>query len=206
VLAVASVFGSEHPLWAWKEPNAWTLEDAEEILWNSPWAQEQRFRFFNSRRSIRQITYFVRLQSAQPVRLALAKAFLSQPESNVVTVEKTNPQKMRELAEQQRLPNELVLSLIMSPQFVHNRLNQSTFGALSQVSYVQYRNRKIGLKAFVPPSKTTFGEAWFRFPRPDLGSNPGKLRFVTSLKMPYRIGVDVEFDASKLMFLGKLEY
>ena len=48
--------GSEQQLWTWKEPNVWSLEDAAAILWNSPWAQEQRFRFYNSRRNIRQIT------------------------------------------------------------------------------------------------------------------------------------------------------
>lgn len=123
LLGVVRGLGSEQVPWISKEPDLWTLQDAERILWESPWVQEQRFRFYNSRRRVRQITYFVRLQSARPVRLALAKAFLSQPEDYVVSVNRTDPQKMHELSESFKLEDELVLSLIMSPRFVHTRLN-----------------------------------------------------------------------------------
>ncbi len=192
--------------WIVKEPAAWTLQDAEEILWSSPWVQERRFRFFNARHAIRQITYYVRLQSARPVRLALAKAFLSQPDNFVVTVKRTDPGRMQELSEEFRLPGELVVSLIMSPQFIHERLNEQVYETLKKSSYLQYEGRKIGLKDFVPPSKTTFGEAWFRFPRPEVTSSSRKLRFVTVLEVPYRVSVKVEFDTHRLVFLGKLEY
>lgn len=192
--------------WTAKEPATWTLEDAEQILWNSPWVQEHRFRFFNSRRQIRQITYYVRLQSARPVRLALAKAFLSQPEDYVVSIEGTDPGKVQALSEEFKLKDELVLSLIMSPQIVHRRLNNQSYETLNQSSYLQYGDQNIVLKDYVPPEKTTFGEAWFRFPRPEIDSSPSKIRFVTTLKMPYRVSVKVEFDTSKLAFLGQLEY
>jgi len=62
------------------------------------------------------------------------------------------------------------------------------------------------LKDFVPPARTTFGEAWFRFPRPEVTSGSSKIRFLTALEVPYRVSVKVEFDTHRLDFLGKLEY
>jgi hypothetical protein len=206
LLGLAPAFGSENMPWITKEFTEWTLQDAEQILWNSPWVETRRFRFFNARRRILQITYCVRLQSARPVRLALAKAFLSQPENYVVSVDRTNPQQMQELSERFKLPDELVLSLIMTPQFVHRHLNNHSFETLGKTSYLQYGGQKMGLKGFVPPEKTTFGEAWFRFPRPEINSSSSKIRFVTSLEVPYRVSIKVEFDTSELKFLGQLEY
>jgi hypothetical protein len=206
LLGLISVRGAGDSLWAEKDPAIWTLQDAEEILWNSPWVKERSFRFFNTRRRIRQITCYIRLQSARPVRLALAKAYLSQPESKVISVSKTDPAEMQRLSELYKLPDELVFSLIISPQFIHSRLNNHSFDTLSKTSHLRFGNQKIALKDFVQPAQTTFGEAWFRFPRPDIDSDTSKILFVTKLEMPYRVSIKVEFDTSKLQFLGQLEY
>lgn len=206
LLGFISLWGSDSKVWSVKEPAAWTLQDAEQILWQSPWVRHHNFRFFNSRRRVRQITYYVRLQSALPVRLALAKAFLSQPESNVVSVKDADPEQMLTLSERLKLTDELVLSLIISPQFFHRRLNELSLENLKRSSCLYYGRRKIGLKDFVPPEKTTFGEAWFRFPRPETEPVPDKIRFVTKLEIPYRVSVNVEFDTAALHFLGQVEY
>jgi hypothetical protein len=203
---VLTISGEDGSQWLAKEPALWSLQDAEQILWNSPWVQESRFRFFNSRRRIRQITYYVRLQSARPVRLALAKAFLSQPERNVVSVKRTDPQEIEELSEQFRIPDELVFSLIISPRFVHHRLNDTSSETVRQTSLVQLGDQAVPLKEFVPPEKTTFGEAWFRFPRPKVNSDVDKIQFVTRLEIPYRVSIKAEFQISKLLFLGELEF
>jgi len=201
-----SASGSEDLSRSPAEVSLWTLESAEQILWKSPWVREGRFRFFNSKRRIRQITYYVRLQSALPVRLAMAKAYLSQPEANVIDVGGTDPEELEELSKQFRLPDEVVFAVIISPQFIHRRLNGYSFETLAESSYLQLGDKKIRLKEFVPPEKTTFGEAWFRFPRPELDLGSGKIRFVTSLEVPYRISVDSKFDPSELEFMGRLEY
>ena len=113
---------------------------------------------------------------------------------------------IEELAEQMKIPDELVLSLIAFPPFIHNQLNDLSLEGLREKTYVLTgKSEKIGLKDYVSPEQSTFGEAWFRFPRPDT-SDLRKIRFVTSLEVRRKVSIKVEFDVSELQFDNKLEY
>jgi len=197
----------EEKPWVGKEPAIWTLQDAERVLWNSPWAKATSYRFFGSKGDIWKFTFYVRLQSAQPVRLALARAFQMQQADQYVIRADLSEEPIEELAERIRIPDEMVFSLIAFPPFIHDRLNGLSVEELQKKTYLQVgRSGKIRLKAFVPPEKTTFGEAWFRFPRPEIDPVAQKIRFVTSLEVPRQIAIKADFDVSKLEFGRRLAY
>ena len=201
------VGGSENSPWVAKDPHLWTLQDAEQVLWKSPWVRTSRSRFFTSRLRIRQITCYVRIQSAQPIRMAMATAHLMQPDRFVIRAGTVDSEAMLKLSEEFRVPDELVVALIAWPGFVHGQLDNHTYESLTEATYLQLDSgERLRLKGFVPPSETTFGEAWFRFARPELGPDSGKVKFVTRLEKPHSIDVKVAFDPSKLGFDGEVAY
>ena len=139
--------------------------------------------------------------------MAMAAAHLMQPDRYVIRAGTVDSEAMLKLSEEFRIPDELVVALIAWPGFVHGQLDNHTYESLAGSTYLQLDNgERLRLKGFVPPSETTFGEAWFRFTRPDLSPDSEKVRFVTRLEKPHSIDVKVACDPSKLGFEGKLAY
>jgi len=193
--------------WVTKDPSAWTLQDAEMVLWNSPWAKSTSYRFFGSRGAIWKFTFYVRLQSARPVRLALARAFEMQQADHYVIRADHSGTPIEELAERIQIPDEMVFSLIAFPPFIHNQLDDQSIEELRKKTYVLVgKSEKIGLKDYVPPKESSFGEAWFRFPRPKASSDFQEIRFVTTLEVRRKVSIKVAFDVSELEFGNQLEY
>jgi hypothetical protein len=130
-----------------------------------------------------------------------------QPYNHVVTVEPPDPRGTERLAEQIRHDDEIVFAVFALPRSAYRHLNSQSREELEERSYILLGDsEKIRMKEFVPPEKTTFGEAWFRFPRPEITSAFQKIKFVTSLEVPHQVSVEVEFDVPKLKFGGRLEY
>jgi len=199
--------GRDDQPWISKEPSDWTLQDAEIVLWNSPWAKETSYRFFGSKGAIWKFTFYVRLHSARPVRLALARAFQMQESDHNVIRADLSGEPIEELAAQIQIPDEMVFSLIAFPPFIHNRLNSQSLAKLREKTYAVVGNReKLSLKDFVPPENSTFGEAWFRFARPQINSDFEEIEFVTSVEVPRQITIKAKFKVSELEFDNRLEY
>jgi hypothetical protein len=195
---------SDRP-WVDKDPAHWTLEDAELVLWQSPWAKVRTFGFFDRRGIQREARLCVRIQSALPMRLALAQAYQLQPEPDVVQAGTAAPETTEAVANQLHFEGELVFSLIIFPPFLQRRLDNQDLKRLQEVSWLLVDGRKIGLKTFIPPARSSFGEAWFRFPRPE--TRPGStLKFVTAVQIPQRIKIQTEFRVEDLTFRKHPEY
>ena len=210
VLVAVLVFGltqleAEDQPWVVTDPSAWTLEEAEAVLWDSPWAKVKAVPFFGRDGNRWEARFCVRLQSALPIRIALAQSFQLQPEDFVYRPAKLDHQKTEELAAQISLPGEIVLSVIIFPPSFHRRLNEQDSAEIRKTTHLFINKESVPLKAFIPPKDSSFGEAWFRFPRPDLREGE-RIRFVTELHTPRKMKVEVEFETSDLLFQGKLEY
>ncbi len=191
--------------WLDKDPADWTLEDAEFVMWQSPWAKVRTFGFFDRRGIQREARLCVRIQSALPMRLALAQAYQLQPEPDVVQAGGARRETTRAVADQLHLEGEIVFSLIIFPPFLQRRLDQQDLKRLREATSLLVDGRKITLKAFVPPAQSTFGEAWFRFPCPETGPR-SSLKFVTAVRIPQKIRIQTEFEVEDLTFQDRPEY
>jgi hypothetical protein len=191
--------------WLKLEPAAWTLEDAESVLWKSPWAKVKVVPFFDRNGNRREARFCVRIQSALPIRIAMAQSFQLQPEDFVYRPAKLNHEKTMELASQIALKGEMVLSVIVFPPLFHRRLNEEDPAAVQKATQMLVDHQRIPLKKFVAPKDSSFGEAWFRFPRPELKKGQ-TVRFSTEIHTPRRMKVEVLFETSELFFEGKLSY
>ncbi|UCF38485.1 MAG: hypothetical protein JSU96_06490 [Acidobacteriota bacterium] len=205
LLVVTAAFGEGRP-WIDKPPEHWTLQDAEAILWKSPWVGYKEFRFFNSRGLARDGRICARIQSARPIRLALALAFQAQPEPNVVNLKTPDAESVQEMAEQIHLQGEFVISIIAFPPSFHRRLDKQPFEQLQKETFLTVGSLKLPLQRYVPPKDTTFGEAWFRFARPEITSNTDRVQFTTRLRVPGKMKVSIDFDPAKLQFEGQVDY
>lgn len=197
---------AEDSPWISKQPSEWTLEDAEVVLWHSPWVKFKILKFFGSQGRIREAKFYVRIQSARPVRLAMAEAYTMQPEGHVYRVDQVPSEDIEEIAEQIEFPGEIVFSLIAFPPSFHRRLNEQDLESLRKNAYLLVGETRIALKQFVPPERTTFGEAWFRFPRPALDSQMEKIRFQATLKVPRDFKIGCSFSLAELIFQGEPAY
>lgn len=201
-----TVFAADDPPWVSKHPSEWTLEDAEVVLWHSPWVKFRILKFFGSSGRVREAKFYVRIQSARPVRLAMAEAYTMQPEGHVHRVGKVPSEHIEQIADQIELPGEIVFSVIAFPPSFHRRLNEQDPESLRKTVYLQAGETRIALKQFVPPERTTFGEAWFRFPRPVLDSQTDKIRFQATLKVPRNFKINCSFSLAELIFQGEPAY
>lgn len=206
VSALLTLAAKEGQPWLERPPESWTLHDAEAILWNSPWVSHKDFRFFIRGGYRVNGKVYARIQSARPVRLALAIAFLAQPEPNVVNVKVPDRKSTEKIAEEIHLPDEFVVSVIAFPPFVHRQLNDQSFDDLRDESWLSIGNRKFPLRGYVAPKDTSFGEAWFRFAKPEITADSGPIQFTTRLKVPGKMKVSVDFDPAKLEFQKQLAY
>jgi len=206
LFSVGNVVGGGARPWADKVAAEWTLDDAEAVLWKSPWVAFDTYRFFGTRFREREAYFYVRIQSARPIRLALAKAYRMQPEPNVVKAGPVDQKDIEKVAEGMHLRDELVLSLICFPPSFHRRLNELGFAELTRETYLEVGKHHIPLKGYVAPDSSPFGEAWFRFVRPSIDSASVNLRFVTTVKVPQRVKLEVAFDPAKLIFEDRVEY
>ncbi len=191
--------------WLKLDPATWTLEDAESVLWTSPWAKVKVVPFFDRNGNRREARFCVRLQSAMPIRIAMAQSFQLQPEDFVYRPAKLDHEKTLELASQIALPGEMVLSVIVFPPSFHRRLNEEGQAAVRKATRLLVDRQRIPLKTFVAPKDSSFGEAWFRFSRPELKKGQ-TIRFSTELHTPRRMKVEVEFETNELFFKGELSY
>lgn len=204
--ALLALAASEGQPWVDRSPESWTLHDAEAVLWESPWVGHKDFRFFHPAGFVQTGKLYARIQSARPIRLALAIAFLGQPEPNVVNVKVPDRRSTEKIAEEIHLPGELVISLIAFPPSFHRRLNEQSFDRLRDQSSLSIGSLKLPLRGYVPPKDTSFGEAWFRFARPEITTDSEPIQFSTRLKVPGNMKVSIEFDPAKLQFQDQLAY
>jgi len=191
--------------WLNLEPATWTLADAESVLWKSPWAKVKVVPFFDRSGNRREARFCVRIQSALPIRIAMAQSFQLQPEDFVYRPAKLDHKKTMELASQIALKGELVLSVIVFPPSFHRRINEEDPATVQKATRLFVDHQRIPLKTFVAPEDSSFGEAWFRFPRPELKKGQ-TVRFSTELHTPRRMKVEVLFETSELFFEDKLCY
>lgn len=185
-------------LWERETSAKWTLEDTQKILWQSPWVKRKPYFFYNAPRSRMEVEFFVRIQSAEPVRLALAKFAQFQPERNIRVVGPVDPDETRRRAEEMRFPEELVVAVVGFPPSFHYDLNRYSLRLLQPYTSVQIgKGEEIPLKAFIAPGDSQYGEALYRFPRPTLSARSSTLRFRTALWIPHRVDLEVKFDIDK---------
>jgi len=201
-----AVSAAEDAPWVSKQPSEWTLEDSEAVLWHSPWVKFKTLKFFGSSGRVREAKFYVRIQSARPVRLALAEAFARQPEGHVHRVGPVPNERIEQIAGQIEFPGEIVFSLVAFPPSFHRRLNEQDPESLRKTVYLQVGEARIALKQFIPPERTTFGEAWFRFPRPDFDSQTKEIRFHATLKVPRDFKLGLSFSLAELTFQGEPAY
>jgi hypothetical protein len=221
VMAAASVVGQKQPK-PWTE---WSKKDAQKILTDSPWAQQQvdqdfveptpltRPRDPSIDATLKQnegMTSHIRFFSARPVRQAFVRIIQLQkkdltPEmlTRLNTFAETPSANLIVIAVAVENPDANFLGKAM--QIYRN----ATTTKLKNTTYLERSDgKRVFIEEYTPPGSDGFG-ARFIFPRtldgkPFLSPEHTIVRFVSELDSQIKLRMD--FKVSEMMLDGKLEY
>jgi len=212
----------------------WSKKDAEKILSNSPWAQNQvdtdtSEMFFSptsdpniSRKTANDqarleggatnqsinVKYVIRFFSARPVRRALVRLIELQSSPSAEVKER-----MHNFANV-KATDSIIVTLSVestdqrSERAVMQIINSAVTGTLKNDAYLERNGKRQFLEEYVPPGKDGFG-ARFIFLRlmdeqPFIADNTGEVRFY--VKFPNGPKIDRRFKLSEMIYNGELEY
>jgi hypothetical protein len=229
-LVFARVAQNQKPEKPWTE---WTQKEAEKVLSNSPWAQEQvdtdtREMFFsptNDGRSGRgtnpegrlesgarnqavNVKFVVRFFSARPVRQALVRL--------MELKQKPEPDIQQRLHAFANVKTDESIILTLTVESTDRRylgpatqaMNSAITATLKNETYLERDGKRHFLHEYIPPGQDGFG-ARFIFLRnvedkPFINGNSGEVRFFT--KYPNGMKIDRRFKIGDMMYEGQLEY
>lgn len=209
---------------AWRK---WSKKDAEKILTDSPWAQNQKVdmtemmadpnapaaRVTKSRTQSNttepvNVKYEVRFFSARPVRRALVRLLELQnkPPADVV-------EKMLMFANT-KASDSIIVTLTYqaedpnSDRTIAAAVNTAVVATLKTDTYLERGGKRLFLQEYYPPGKDGFG-ARFIFQRkvddkPFIADNTGEVRFVAQFANGPKI--NRSFKVAPMMYNGELEY
>ena len=210
---------------AWRK---WSKKDAEKMLSDSPWAQNQKevnladmmadpnvpAERVTSRRPSSSapqpvnVKYEVRFFSARPVRRALVRLLELQnkPPADVV-------EKMLAFANT-KASDSIIVTLTYqaedpnSDRTIATAVNTAVVATLKTDTYLERDGKRLFLKEYYPPGRDGFG-ARFIFQRmvddkPFIADNTGEVRFVAQFANGPKI--NRTFKVSAMMYNGELEY
>jgi hypothetical protein len=212
----------------------WTRKDAEKILKDSAWSQEQvetdvSEMFFsptsdpnrsrptgNDSARLNQgatnqaisVKYMVRFFSARPVRRALARMMELQQDPPAEIV-----QKLHTFADVVAKDSIIVTLTAESTdqraaRSVMQSINSAITATLKNDTYLERNGKRLFLEEYIPPGKDGFG-ARFIFlrtldERPFIDDKNGEVRFYA--KYPNGPKIDRRFKVSEMIYNGALEY
>jgi hypothetical protein len=212
----------------------WTQKEAEKILNNSPWGQEQvdtdtSEMFFSPTNDARttgrgtnaegrlesgarnqsvNVKFVVRFFSARPVRRALARL--------IELKNKPAPDMIERLHAFANVKSDESIILTLTVESTDQRYSQPALQAmkiamtstLKNETYLERDGKRHFLHEYIPPGHDGFG-ARFIFLRnvedkPFISGNSGEVRFVT--KYSNGMKIDRRFKISDMMYEGQIEY
>jgi len=217
-----------------KDWTKWSKKEAEKILSESPWSQNQTDTdtsemFFSptsdptrsrqtpndearlaqgaTNQSIN-VKYLIRFFSARPVRRALVRMMEIQNSPPPEVVEK-----MHNFADV-KATDSIIITLTVqstdqrSERAVLQAINSAVTGTLKNETYLERDGKRLFLEEYIPPGKDGFG-ARFIFLRtldekPFIADNTGEVRFYA--KYPKGPKIDRSFKVSDMIYNGELEY
>lgn len=155
-----------------------------------------------SRASVSQRTYFVRFQTATPVRMALARLAVL---SGNVTGEKA-----QEYLEDVEFPGQIVVVMEPASGQDTTELDRVTFSYLKEHAYLLLKKSKtrVPLQQYVTPSQFGGSQAFFIFPREEneqavVSLDEGEVRFVCHLNSDTKI--ERKFKLKDMLYRGVLD-
>ncbi len=213
----------------WEETpyTEWSQKQADKLRTNSPWASVQNITVaLNKRGSTIDSTsssgpafgspssearvgdfaqsrqYYVRFQSAKPIRMAIAR--LSMINGN------PDPEAVKRFIETPLADGDIVVMLSLSPGQDRTELDNNTTDLLKNETYLitKQSKKRIRLKRYLTPQEAGGLEAVFIFPRQENGKDlvmvaEKEVRFVTELSRETKI--NRKFKLKDMVFQGKLE-
>jgi hypothetical protein len=204
--------------WEKKAYLEWKKKETVKLLTDSPWADEQAFGSARSSGAARPGSsggggqrssdflavrkYFVRFQSAVPVRMALAQSALLNG--------KVSKEEASEFVETEPAPGYVMVVLSVPPGQDRTEMDRVTEGYLKQNAYLllEQSGRHVYLEGYLGPSQNGSTEAHLFFPRTVNGEDVFKLeekevRFICELNSQTRL--NRKFSLEKMIFKGELE-
>lgn len=218
-LAASFAFLVAGDFWEEKPWTEWDKDDALKLLQDSPWAETYQIRGAGSSIAIQgpssatDITsavpdqreeasriYYLRFQSAKPVRMALAKL---QVDGGNVDMEKA-----QEFVEKEPAPGHIVLVLRLQPGMDPSSLQAATTESLKKNVYLLLKEsqKRVYLKQYYPPEDNQ--EAYLIFDRTENGEDlftveEDEVRVVIELDRQTQI--KQKFELKDMVFEGKVE-
>lgn len=231
-LAVSAMNPQETPDdQAWTK---WTKKDAEKILSQSPWAQDQTETdtsemFFSptsdpnmagrtandgqrlekgaTNQSVN-VKYTIRFFSARPVRRALVRLMELQSKPSAEVLER-----LHNFANVKATDSIIITVLAQSTdqrseRSVMEAFNGAVTATLKNETYLERDGKRLFLEEYIPPGKDGFG-ARFIFLRmmdekPFIGDRTGEVRFYSKFQKGPKL--DRRFKVSEMIYNGELEY
>jgi hypothetical protein len=212
--------------WDKKPPSQWSEKETEKLLNSSPWSQTQTFtEVVSPTTDVRRdapigqsrvpddvrVNFRVRLLTAKPVRLAVARFIELQNKGEMSEKQSAD---LKDFVEGQD-SEKIVVSVVIdtprpSSKFSEARsvLATATTSALKQNTFLAVKGQKVFLKEYLPPRSDGLG-ARFVFPRtvdgaPFISPEGGEVRF--SADLPKGFALSQRFKPKDMMYEGKLEY
>jgi hypothetical protein len=212
----------------------WTKKDAEKMLSESPWAQNQietdtSEMFFSptsdpntSRRTANDgsrlesgatnqavsVKYAIRFFSARPVRRALVRLMELQSNPPADVVERLHSFAGVKATDSIIITMTVTATDQRSERAVMQSVNSAITATLKNDTYLERNGKRLFLEEYVPPGKDGFG-ARFIFLRmmdekPFIADNTGEVRFYAKFDKGPKL--DRRFKVSDMMYNGELEY
>lgn len=193
--------------WKQKPYVDWNLEDTISLLNDSPWARtKDRIVMINPWRAYR-VSYVIRLHSARPVKLALAKAAQFFPERNLLNVSPFDLSKAEAFIESITFGDFIVVSISVAPYRLLGSLRDTSLEDLKKVTSLSIGDTRLPLLHYLPPRQTSTREALFFFERPSSAvSKSDQLRFSTEFEGRRRVKLQHRFKFKEMDFEGRLEF
>ena len=193
--------------WKTKAPEKWTLEEAQQVLGESPWVKIRTLWITPLNRQ-HVARYEVRIRSAFPIRMALAHSIASQPARHVRSARPPDPKALLRKADSFRVPNQLLISVRCPNPAATDTLNRQSLRTFGENAYIELEasGRKVHPIGYDAPWQNDLRVALFHFPRPTPEEIGGRITFVARFGVPNVVTLKVDFDLNDLRWHGHIEY
>lgn len=190
-----------------KPPEQWTLEEVEAFLSDSPWARIRNL-MLAPRGRVYPVQFIVRVRSARPVLLALARRMAALPDERVRSAAPPDPSALRRTADSLTVSGQLLISVHCTDSAGLDGLNRQSIRTLRDHAYIDLAGsgRRIRPIAYEAPWKQSLHSAVFHFPRPTIEEAGNRITFVARFGAPNVVKLEADFDPAKLRWEGQIEY
>ncbi len=205
-VATLAVARTQKP-WETDSAEEWTLEEAEEVLRQSPWVNLERL-FIRPGGRLLPVRFAIRIRSAEPVRMALALRMAALPSPHVRSAASPDPEGLRRTADSLKVPGMLLISVQCEGFDALDALNRQSLRTFRNHAYLDLSGsgERLHLVGYEAPWQSKLKTAVFQFSRPAPEEAGERMTFVARFGAPNIVTLRADFHVDELRWKGQIEY